>query len=266
MLKVLHAIPIVFRLNFVILRITVLLICVVVTPHLWAEEVRVGCGTNFSIVAEELKRLFEKRTPHQMYLISNSSGKLSHMARENAQLDILLLGELKLAKQLEDDGFVSKNARFTYAIGKLVLWSKHPDLIDHKGEVLRRGEFSHIAIPDTQDSAYGVAAKKALENLELWSSLAPKIVSTHNVLAVRDLVSAKQIDLGFTALSLLNPHQKIEGSVWILPQRLYPPLEQQVVLLKTAENNVAAQAFMAFLKTPVAYNTIEKYSYSLPKQ
>jgi molybdate transport system substrate-binding protein len=229
-----------------------------------AEEVRVGCVTNFTAAAEELKRIFEKTSTHTLKLISSSSGKLATMVRETSDLEIALLGELKIAQKLDEEGLVAKNSRFTYAIGKLALWSKRPDFVDHKGEVLQQGQFAHIIIPDVKDTAYGIAAKKVLDDMKLWESIEPKVISAVNVASARDMIAQEKAELGFTALSLLNPNKKIEGSVWILPQKLYPAIEQQAILLKHAENNKAAQAFMTFLKTPVAYNTIEKYSYSLP--
>lgn len=230
-----------------------------------ADEVHVACVTNFTATAEEIVRSFEKNTPHTVKLVFGSSGKLAKTAKETQDFDVMLLADLKTAQDLDAMGFVAKNARFTYAIGKLVLWSKNPDLVDIQGEVLRKGKFEHIVFPDVYETAYGIAARKILEDMGYWKKLEAKAMFAPHVMGSLAMISEGKAELGFTALSLLNPQKKIEGSVWIVPQKLYSPIEQQAVLLKSAENKAGAQAFIEFLKTPRVHNIIEKYSYALPK-
>lgn len=229
-----------------------------------ADEIRVGSVTNFMTTAEEIARLFEKNTPHTVKLLSSSSGKLAKAARETQDLEVVLLGDLKIAQELDAEGFVAKDSRFTYSIGKLALWSKNPNLVDKKGDILLTGKFEHIIFPNVSETAYGIAAKRVLEDMGLWKDLESKAIFAPTVVAARDMIAEAKAELGFTALSLLNPSKKIEGSVWIVPQKLYSPIEQQVVLLKFAEKKAAARAFIDFLKTPQARNIIEKYSYSVP--
>jgi molybdate transport system substrate-binding protein len=229
-----------------------------------AEEVRVGSVMNFIPAAEEIARLFEKNTMHTVKLVFKTSGKLATIAKETQDLEVVLLGDLKMAKNLESEGLIAKDSRFTYAIGKLALWSKKPNLVDTKGEVLRTGKFEHIVIPNFTDTAYGIAANSVVEEMKVWSVLEAKTIFAPNALDARDMIAEGKAELGFTALSLLNPSKKIEGSVWIVPQKFYAPIEQQVVLLKFAENKLAAQAFLEFMKTPQVRNIIEKYSYSVP--
>lgn len=229
-----------------------------------ADEVHVGCVTNFTATAEEIVRLFEKNTQHTVKLIYGSSGKLAKTAKETQDFDVMLLADLKTARDLDVAGFVVKNSRFTYSIGKLALWSKNPNLIDTQAEILRTGKFEHIVFPDVYETAYGIAAKKILEEMGLWTKLEAKAIFAPQVMSSLAMITEGKAELGFTALSLLNPQKKIEGSVWVVPQKLYTPLEQQAVLLKSAENKSGARAFIDFLKTPQARNIIEKYSYSVP--
>lgn len=230
-----------------------------------ADEIHVGCASNFMATAEEIARLFEKSTPHKVKFVFGSSGKFSKAARETQEFEVLLLGDMSVSQDLENAGFVAKDSRFTYAIGRLVLWSKNPHLVDAKGEILLTGKFEHIIIPKIPENRYGTMAQMALENMKLWSSIEPKAIFAPTVQEGHGMIVAGKAELGFTALSLLNPQKKIEGSAWIVPQKFYTPIEQQVVLLKFAENNVAARAFVNFMKTPQARSIIEKYSYSVPE-
>ncbi|MDD2816312.1 MAG: molybdate ABC transporter substrate-binding protein [Thiotrichaceae bacterium] len=229
-----------------------------------AGEVRVGSVMNFIPAAEEIVRLFEKKTTHTVKLVFKTSGKLASLAKETQDFDIVLLGDLSMAKSLESEGLVAKDSRFTYAIGKLALWSKNPNLVDTKGEILHTAKFEHIVIPNFTDTAYGIAAHSVVEEMKVWSTLETKAIFAQNAVDARDMIAAEKVELGFTALSLLNPSKKIEGSIWIVPQKFYLPIEQQAVLLKFAENNLAARAFLEFMKSPQVRNIIEKYGYSVP--
>lgn len=231
----------------------------------YAEEVRVGSVMNFIPAAKEIARLFEKNTSHTIKLTFKTSGKLASTAKETQELDVVLLGDLKMAESLDNDDVIAKDSRFTYAIGKLALWSKNPNLVDTKGEILRNPNFEHIVIPQFKETAYGIAANGVLDAMQVHQNIEAKIIFAPNAVDARDMIASGKVELGFTALSLLNPGKKIEGSVWIIPQKLYPPIEQQAVLLKFAENNPAARAFIDFMKSPQVRNIIEKYSYSVPK-
>lgn len=245
-------------------KVMIFMLWVLFSHSSHAEEVHVGSVMNFIPAAQDIARLFEKQTMHTVKLTFKTSGQLANIARETQDLDVVLLGDLKMALNLENEGLLAKNARFTYAIGKLALWSKQANLVDSKGNVLRAAQFKNFIIPDIKETAYGIAAKSVLEEMKLWSALESKAIFAPNAVDARDMITEGKAELGFTALSLLNPNTKIEGSVWIIPQKLYPPIEQQIVLLKFAENKPAARAFIEFMKTPQVRNIIEKYSYSVP--
>lgn len=231
-----------------------------------AAEIRVGCVSNFLSTFTEIVRLFEKNSGNKIVLSGNTSrGALYTEIKERNDLDVALMGDESIAQKLENEGFAVKNSRFTYAIGKLALWSKRADLVDIHGDVLIKGNFQQLAIPDPSNNAYGIAAKQTLEKLGVFETLHAKTILSATVGDAYKAVVNDQVELGMTALSLLNPSKKIEGSVWIVPQRFYVPLQQQVVLLKSAENNEAAKEFLQYLKTPQVVNIIEKYGYSLPK-
>ena len=93
----------------------------------------------------------------------------------------------------------------------------------------------------------------------------PKLVFVDTVAEMHRLLNEGKAELGFTALSMLNPSKKIEGSPWVIPKNYYPTLEQQAILLKHGENNQAAKDFLAFLKSQQVRNVIETCGYSLPK-
>lgn len=242
--------------------------CSLLATPVFADEIHVGAIFSSQGPLSEVVRFFEKTSPdkiiiHQENLTSQS---LYQQIKENANLDIFLSGNIRLPLQLELDGLLAPEGRFTYAFGKLVLWSQNPDLIDSKGEILNTEKFKNIAILDRKNSphGYGLATRQVLEKLQLWELLQPKLAFMDNSMDIQKQVQEGKFDLAFMPLATLNPSKKIEGSLWIVPKSYYAPIEQQAVLLKRAENNAAARAFFNYLKSPQARNIFEKYGFSLP--
>jgi molybdate transport system substrate-binding protein len=149
---------------------------------------------------------------------------------------------------------------FTYATGKLVLFSKNKELV--KGEeTLKKGNFEKIAIANPETAPYGAAAVEVMKNLGVYDALAPKIVQGNNISQAYQFVDTGNAELGFVALS--QTINKDEGSRWVVPDKLYATIAQDAVLLKKGEGNPAAQAFLTFLKGPQARAVKEKYGYGV---
>jgi len=229
-----------------------------------ASEIRVASVLNFVAPLEEIAPLFEKQTGHKLLIYSRTMGKTSTKTEDNHELDIILFSDIKSAQTLEKNGGIVKGSRSTYALGKLALWSNKPNLVDTRGEVLKTGKFSHLALPNPQSNAYGFAAKEVLEHFGILSTLEPQLVLADNIVDSRQQVIDNKAELAFTALSVINLQKKLEGSLWIVPKKLHSPLEQQAVILKNSENSEVAQEFLNYMKVGPARNIIEKYGYSLP--
>jgi molybdate transport system substrate-binding protein len=166
---------------------------------------------------------------------------------------------------LEKSELTVAGTRFTYALGKLVLWSSKPDFVDAQGEVLMRGGFAHLAVADPKLAPYGAAAMETLTGMRLLDKLQPLFVLGENISQTQQFIASGNADLGFVALSQVIDNGKISsGSAWIVPDSLHAPIRQDAVLLKTGENNPAAKALLEFLRSPQSLAIIEKYGYGLP--
>jgi len=135
-------------------------------------------------------------------------------------------------------------SRFTYSIGKLVLWSKQPNLVDDRGEVLRTGKFDRLALADPKLAPYGAAAIETLTKLGVLESVRPKFVQGENIAQAFQFVATENAQLGFVALSQVFADGRItQGSAWRVPDSFYTPIRQDAQLLTTARDNPAAAAF-----------------------
>jgi len=225
-----------------------------------AGEVSVAVAANFTAAAQEIADRFHAQTGYTADLSFGASGQLYTQITQGAPFDILLSADTTRPKKAEDEGWAVAGTRFTYAIGKLVLWSAKPGFIDEDGAVLRRGGFTHIAIANPASAPYGAAAIESLKALGLYESAAPKIVQGESIAQTFQFTASGNAELGFVALSQLTG--QTAGSRWIVPENLYTPILQDVVLLKAGARNEAAIAFFAFLKSPQAAGIIRRHGYS----
>lgn len=246
-------------------RIGLLTLFVLLTEYSWAGEVLVAVAANFSAPAKVLAEQFERDTGHKALLSVGSTGSLYAQIRNGAPFGVLLSADDETPKRAEQDGLGVKGTRFTYAIGKLVLWSAEPGVVDTHGEVLKRGQLNRLALANPKSAPYGQAAMEVMERLnvrELWSN---KWVQGENIAQAHQFVSTGNAPLGFVALSQVFVDGKIKsGSAWVVPQSLYTPILQDALLLTAAKDPAAAKAFLSFLRTDRAKSLIQQYGYELP--
>lgn len=230
-----------------------------------AGEVSVAVAANFAGPMEKLSAAFTKQSGHQVKISAASTGKLYAQIANGAPFQLLLAADDKTPAKLEVEGRVVSGGRFTYAVGKLALWSAKPGFVDDGGKVLAKGAFQHLAIANPKLAPYGAAAVEALTALGLLPALRPKLVEGENIAQAMQFVSSGNAELGFVALSQVRiPGQAATGSYWLVPQRLYTPIRQDVVWLKQGQTNPAARALFDYLKSPAAKTVIRDFGYELP--
>jgi len=225
-----------------------------------AGHARVAVASNFSVAIKQLQQAFEASSEHQLSLIFSSTGKLYAQIKYGAPFDIFFSADVKRPKLLEEEGLIVESSRFSYALGKLVLWSPDKDLIQSGVEVLGKQDFTHIAVANPKLAPYGRAAKEALQALGYWQQLQPKMVRGESIGQALQFVRSGNAKLGFVAYSQIAQHSK--GSYWDIPDSLYSPIVQQAVLLK---EKPAAVAFIDFMHSKEAQELLLKNGYSIAK-
>ncbi len=229
------------------------------SAHAFAAETQVAVAANFTEPAKEIATAFAAKTGHKASLSFGASGQFYAQIANGAPFEVFLSADADRPKQAETAGLAVAGTRFTYAVGKLVLFSKTPGLVDAKGAVLAKGSFQKLAIADPATAPYGVAALQTLEKLKLTDQLQPKIVKGSSITQAYQFVQTGAAELGFVAMSQVV--NETGGSRWVVPDADHVPIEQQAVLLKTGEANPAAKAFLSFLKGGQARAIIKRYGY-----
>lgn len=230
----------------------------------WADEVQVAVAANFAAPFQKIATGFEAATGHKAVAIVGSTGKFYTQIKAGAPFEVLLAADDDTPRKLVAEGLAVKGQTFTYATGKLVLWSSQPGLVDAQGDVLRKGNFSHLSIANPKLAPYGAAAVETLKALGLYDGLTSKIVQGESIGQAHQFVSTGNAELGFVALSQVAPLDKpAAGSVWVVPAKLYTPILQDAALLARGADKAAAQALLSYLRGDAAKAVIKSYGYGL---
>jgi molybdate transport system substrate-binding protein len=246
------------------MRLSVVSLITAIAGSVQADEVQVAIAANFTAPAKLIANDFEKATGHKAMLSFGATGKLYAQIKNGAPFEVLLSADASTPEKLEKEGAAVPGSRFTYAVGRLVLWSAKPDFVDQQGEVLEQGDFHHLAIANPKTAPYGAAAIDVLTTLKLLDATEPKLVQGENIAQAHQFVVSGNAELGFVALSQVTSDGKIgSGSAWLVPQQLYKPIRQDAVLLKPGSHNAAAVAWLDYLKGNKARAVIEAFGYGL---
>lgn len=245
-------------------RLTLLVTLFLTSLGTCADEVQVAVAANFTAPMQQIAAGFEKDTGHKAALSFGATGKFYAQIVNGAPFEVLLAADDETPARLEKEGHAVAGSRFTYAIGKLVLWSANPDLVDAKGDVLKTGSFKHIALANPKTAPYGAAAIEAMTRLGVRSKLEPLFVQGENISQTLQFISTGAAELGFVALSqVFNEGKVTGGSMWAVPASLYQPILQDAVLLAKGKDKAAPAALLAYLKGPKARAIIKSYGYEL---
>ena len=233
-----------------------------------ADELRIAVASNFystiKVIAEqfELKTAGSSGQQHKVILIPGSSGKHYAQIINGAPFEIFFSADTERARLLEQAEKTEPGTRFTYALGKLILWSTIDNYVDLKGEVLNNKDFRYLAIANPKLAPYGKAAEEVLKSLNIWSGLGERLVRGENIAQTFQFVSSGNAKLGFVAYSQIkSPDLSISGSFWEVPQSIYRPIEQQAVLLRDSS---LAREFLSFVKSDESLSIIYESGYGLP--
>lgn len=244
--------------------LTLLGVSLLVAPPLAAAEVRVAVASNFTGPMQALAVEFERASGDHVLVTAGATGKLAAQIENGAPFEVLLAADDTTPGKLATAGLAVPSTRFTYAIGKLVLYSARAGYVDDHGAILQRASFAHLAIANPKLAPYGAAAMSVLSALHLLDSLRPKLVQGENIAQTFQFVASENAELGFVALSqIIVAGSFRSGSYWVVPETLYAPLRQDAIELQPGVKNPSALALLAFLRSDHARAIIASYGYGL---
>jgi len=229
-----------------------------------AGEVQVAVAANFAAPFTKIGEQFTAATGHVLKVSSGATGKFYSQIVNGAPFEVLLSADDETPRKLLAGGHGIAGTAFTYALGRLALWSAQPGLVDAQGAVLGSDKVKHVAIANPKVAPYGAAAMEVIRARGLADALAPKLVTGESIAQTFQFVATGNAELGFVALSqVAAPGRPASGSYWLVPPNLYGEIRQDAVLLKAGERNPAARALLEFLRSEPAKAVIREFGYGL---
>lgn len=229
-----------------------------------AGEVQVAVAANFAGPLAKIGEGFAAASGHVLKVSTGATGKFYSQIGAGAPFEVLLAADDETPKKLVAEGHALAGSNFTYAIGRLVLWSAQAGVVDDQGAVLASGRFTHLAVANPKVAPYGAAGLEVIKARGLGEAIGPKLVTAESIAQAFQFVATGNAELGFVALSQVAvPGKPVAGSYWLVPQHLYGEIRQDAVLLRPGEKNPAAAALLAYLKSDAAKAVIRDFGYGI---
>lgn len=241
----------------------VILIAFWVALSAQAQTVKIAAAANLRFVFDEIKASYMSANPKVTVDVNfGSSGALLQQILNGAEFDVFMAADNSFPVKLKDQGAASGEIK-TYAMGKLILWSNTIDL--SKGlEMLTDPSVKRIAIAKPELAPYGDRAIEVLKSLDLYDKVKDKIIYADNISQAAQFAQTGNAEVAFLAMSLtLTPEMK--GSVYVIDPKLYKPIEQAMVLVKSWKVNPEVAKFMKFVLSDSCKPIFEKNGYIVTK-
>jgi len=228
-----------------------------------ADDLQVAVAANFAGAAQKIAAQFEHDTGHAVKLSVGATGKFYAQIQAGAPFDVLLAADQATPARLVAEGKAVPATLRTYAVGRLVLWSADPALVDAQGEVLKSTRWKHLSVADAKLAPYGQAARQTLAALKLTDAVQPRLVTAESIGQAMQFVQSGNAELGFVALGQVQPPDgsPVPGSMWLVPDNLYAPIRQDAVVLAASKTGQAATQFVDYLASDKARVVIAAYGY-----
>lgn len=229
--------------------------------------VTIAAAADLMYAMNEIVANFEKATGCILRVSTGSSGNFLSQIENGAPFDVFFSADIEYPRKLETEGLAVTGSTYLYAVGKIVLWVRNDSRLDiGRGvAVLRDSSVHKVAIANPQHAPYGRAAEQALQKAGVYDAIKARLVLGENISQAAEFVESGNADAGILALSLaLSPELKEKGRFWRIPEDLYTPIQQGVVLIRASQNPQGARAFLEYVKTPAMAALLERYGFVLP--
>lgn len=245
------------------IHLPTLLFLALLSSQLVAGEVSIAVAANFTDVARKIAILYKQASGHICKLSYGSTGKLFSQIEQGAPFEVFLAADTQRPRKAESEGLAVAGSRFTYAKGKLVLWSADKKTFDDGKTYLVNADYDHLAIANPMITPYGAAARQVMQSLDVWLPLQSKLVRGDSIAQTFQFVATGNASAGFVALSQIKTWKGEPGTLWEIPADYYSPIEQAAVLLQKGASNPAAVSFLDFLKGRQSREVIASYGYEV---
>ncbi len=232
-----------------------------------AQSLTLAAASDLQTALPAIAGRFEQETGFKVGLTFGSSGNFFTQIQNGAPFDVFLSADVEYPRQLEQSGHAVRGSLYSYATGRLVLWTRNDSGIDVRQglHVLLDARVRRIAIANPGHAPYGRAAVAALEHDQIYEQVRQKLVPGESISQAAQFAQSGGANVGLLALSLaLSPAMKSSGAYVEIPDSYYPPIDQAAVVLARSRQPQRAQQFIDMLKQPAVMQMLSSYGFAPP--
>ena len=213
---------------------------------------RIAAAADLEPVLPPILDQFRQATGIRAEATFQASAMLATQIQNGAPFDLFLSADLGYPRRLIEAGLADSPAPALYARGTLVLWArKDSHLPPPSLDLLRNPDLRRLAIANPDRAPYGRAAVAALTSLNLYDQLKPRLVTAENIAQAAQFVDSGNADAGLISLtSALTPRLAASGAYAVIPDGLYPEIQQGAVVLGKSSQRDAAHKLLDYLLSP----------------
>ena len=223
-------------------------------------ELVVAAAANLTEAFAELGRRFEARAGVRVVCSFGATADLARQVEQGAPFDVFASADTRHVDALASAGLLTEGTRAVYARGRLVVWLPREGSAVARAEDLAKPEVARVALAKPDVAPYGQAAVEALEALNVWERVEPKVVYAQNVSQARQFAATGNADAAFLPRSLVGAGG---GKSIEIDEALHRPIEQAVGVVRASRRQEAARRFVEFLLSAEGRAVLESYGYQV---
>ncbi|MCL1056439.1 molybdate ABC transporter substrate-binding protein [Shewanella gelidimarina] len=225
----------------------------------------IAAASSIKFALDDVAKQFNQDTGGKVRITYGSSGNFVAQIKHGAPFEIFLSADERYTNQLASAG-QTQGEGIVYAVGKLALAAPKtsPLVLDENLDGLKllidTQALKRFAIANPDHAPYGERAKEALQNLGLWQKIQPQLIFGENVSQAVQFALSGSTQGGLIALSLASAERfKSRANYVVIPQSLYSPLKQRMVL--TLKAGQTAKEFYHYIQTDKAQHIFAEYGF-----
>ncbi|HOV15678.1 MAG TPA: molybdate ABC transporter substrate-binding protein [Spirochaetota bacterium] len=224
------------------------------------DSIIVATAAGMSIIFDEIKSDFEKKTGSKIEMVYSSSGNIREQIINGAPYDVFISANVSFVDVLIEKDLILSDSKNIYAKGRVILAVKKDKFVINDIFDLTKSDFKKIAIGETSTTPYGLAAKESLESLNLWKMVETKLIYAKDTPAVFTLLKTGNVEAAFLSLAYANDK---EINYILIPEKYHKPINQALGIVKRTKNEKLSREFVNFV-TKNCLDIFKKYGYEVP--
>jgi molybdate transport system substrate-binding protein len=242
-------------------RTLILLLVLLVSLPVAAEEVRVFAAASLTDVLKDIAKDYERGSGDRIVFNFGSSSMLARQIQEDAPADLFLSADELKMDALQKRGLIDRKTRRSVLSNTLVVVvPADRGMTITSVKELADDRVISVAIAEPTVVPAGIYAREYLLKIGVWGRVARKAIPMDNVRAALAAVESGNADCGivYRTDALISKHVRVAVEV---PRNEGPDISYPFAVTTNAQSPAAARRFLAYLTSKPALDVFRRYGF-----